>query len=97
MQAGTRISPQLSLAVFQFLSAQVEPFGEVNLTPSILKRLIKKSELVVELKHTDAKPVFIYEKDKPADFFCLILEGEELDFILFVAWKTNIVQFLSWD
>ena len=69
------MSPQLSLAVFQFLSAQVDPFSDVHLTPNILKRLIKKSEVVVDLKHTELKPVFIYEKDKPADFFCLILEG----------------------
>ena len=66
------------MAVFQFLSAQVEPFSETHLTPNILRRLIKKSEVVVDLKHTDAKPVIIYEKDKPTDFFCFILEGRQL-------------------
>ena len=48
----------------------------MHLTPNILRRLIKKPEVIVDLKHTDLKPVVLYERDRPTDFFCFILEGE---------------------
>jgi metal transporter CNNM len=74
-QGTSRISPQLSLAIFQFLSANVEPFQECHITSTILRRLIKKSDVIEDMPHKDSKPVFIYEQNKPADFFCLILQG----------------------
>ena len=36
--ATARLSPQLSLAVFQFLSTNVAPFKSPNISPMILQR-----------------------------------------------------------
>jgi hypothetical protein len=50
-----KITPQLSLAVFQFLSVNVEPFQERYLPPAILRRLIKKYDVIEDLRHKESK------------------------------------------
>ena len=58
----------------QFLSVNVEPFQEQFLSTSILRRLIKKYDVIEDIRHKDTKPTYIYERNKPSDFFCLVLQ-----------------------
>ncbi|KAJ8985325.1 hypothetical protein NQ317_008355 [Molorchus minor] len=73
-----RISPQLTLAAFQFLSTSVEPFQPNVISETILRRLLKQ-DIVVHIKknkewRSDPANV-IYQQGKPVDFFVIILEG----------------------
>lgn len=72
------ISPQMSLAAFQFLQT-LAAFSSESLAPSVLKRMLEQ-DVVRQIKIRsdgaagDSSPP-IYELGKVADFFCLILEG----------------------
>ncbi|CAH1118973.1 unnamed protein product [Phaedon cochleariae] len=73
-----RISPQLTLAAYQYLSTSVEPFHHNVISETILRRLLKQ-DIVVHIKknkewRTDPTNV-IYQQAKPVDFFVIILEG----------------------
>jgi len=74
-QKAPKITPQLSLAIFQFLSVNVEPFQEQYLSTNILRRLVKKYDVIEDICHKDSKPTYIYERNKAADYFCLVLQG----------------------
>ncbi|XP_043202886.1 unextended protein-like isoform X1 [Amphibalanus amphitrite] len=67
------ISPQLALATFQFLQT-VEPFKNEFICPSVLKKMLER-DVVRHIKPRDDANVYIYERNKPVDFFCMILEG----------------------
>ena len=58
----------------QFLSVNVEPFQEQFISTNILRRLVKKYDVIEDIQHKDSKPTYIYERNKPADFFCLVLQ-----------------------
>ncbi|XP_033215511.1 metal transporter CNNM4 isoform X2 [Belonocnema kinseyi] len=73
------ISPQMMLAMFQYLST-VEPFKPDTISEGILRRLLKH-DVVYHIKvksrekaRQDASTL-IYQQNKPADYFILILEG----------------------
>ncbi|XP_018571878.1 metal transporter CNNM4 [Anoplophora glabripennis] len=73
-----RISPQLTLAAYQYLSTSVEPFHPNVISETILRRLLKQ-DIVIHIKknkdwRTDPTNV-IYDQGKPVDFFVIILEG----------------------
>ncbi|XP_056636356.1 unextended protein [Diorhabda sublineata] len=73
-----RISPQLTLAAFQYLSTSVESFHPNVISETILRRLLKQ-DIAVHIKknkewRTDPANV-IYNQGKSVDFFVLILEG----------------------
>ncbi|XP_074033654.1 metal transporter uex isoform X2 [Leptinotarsa decemlineata] len=73
-----RISPQLTLAAYQYLSTSVEPFHPNVISETILRRLLKQ-DIVVHIKkskewRTDPANV-IYDQGKAVDFFVIILEG----------------------
>ncbi|EEZ98477.1 unextended protein [Tribolium castaneum] len=73
-----RISPQLTLAAYQFLSTAVELFLPTVISETILKRLLRQ-DIIYHIKknkewRTDPANV-IYQQGKNADYFVLILEG----------------------
>ncbi|XP_015609987.1 metal transporter CNNM4 [Cephus cinctus] len=75
-----RISPQLTLAMFQYLSTTVEAFKPDTISETILRRLLKQ-DIIYHIKvktrekaKSDPTTV-IYQQGKPVDYFVLILEG----------------------
>ncbi|KAM4729340.1 metal transporter CNNM1 [Anableps anableps] len=74
-----KISPQLLLATHRFLATEVEPFRLCHLSDKILLRLIKHPSVVQELKfdpkNKHAPQHYLYQRNKPVDYFILILQG----------------------
>ncbi|CAL8331786.1 unnamed protein product [Lota lota] len=80
-----KISPQLLLATHRFLSTEVEPFKPAHLSEKILLRLIKHPSVVQDLKFDEknkrAPQHFLYQRNKPVDYFLLVLQGRvEVEF-----------------
>ncbi|XP_034045049.1 metal transporter CNNM1-like [Thalassophryne amazonica] len=80
-----KISPQLLLATHRFLSTEVEPFKPAQISEKILLRLIKHPSVVQELKFDEknkrAPQHFLFQRNKPVDFFILVLQGRvEVEF-----------------
>lgn len=76
------ISPQLALAAFRFLASSVEPFRQDYLTEEVLKLLMSQNvyfEAKGEARKSNindmSKDNVLYVRDKPADYFIMILEG----------------------
>ncbi|XP_076759804.1 metal transporter uex isoform X2 [Xylocopa sonorina] len=74
------ISPQLTLAMFQYLSTTVDAFKPDTISETILRRLLKQ-DIIYHIKvksrekaRNDAAAV-IYQQGKAVDYFVLILEG----------------------
>ncbi|XP_063690973.1 unextended protein-like [Bolinopsis microptera] len=67
-----KISPQLELATFTFLSTQVPEFSEENISPGVLNRLLRQ-DVIKEVK-PDGKPVI--ESGVTVNFMAMILTGE---------------------
>ncbi|KAG8000104.1 Metal transporter CNNM1 [Nibea albiflora] len=74
-----KISPQLLLATHRFLATEVEPFRLCHLSEKILLRLIKHPSVVQELKFNPknkyAPQHYLFQRNKPVDYFVLILQG----------------------
>uniref|UniRef100_A0A3Q3J017 Metal transporter n=1 Tax=Monopterus albus TaxID=43700 RepID=A0A3Q3J017_MONAL len=80
-----KISPQLLLATHRFLSTEVEPFKPAHISEKILLRLIKHPSVVQELKFDEknkrALQHFLFQRNKPVDYFILVLQGRvEVEF-----------------
>uniref|UniRef100_A0A3P9IKC0 Metal transporter n=1 Tax=Oryzias latipes TaxID=8090 RepID=A0A3P9IKC0_ORYLA len=80
-----KISPQLLLATHRFLSTEVEPFKPAHISEKILLRLIKHPSVVQELKFDEknkrAPQHFLFQRNKPVDYFTLVLQGRvEVEF-----------------
>uniref|UniRef100_A0A3Q1JN21 Metal transporter n=1 Tax=Anabas testudineus TaxID=64144 RepID=A0A3Q1JN21_ANATE len=80
-----KISPQLLLATHRFLSTEVEPFKPAHISEKILLRLIKHPSVVQELKFDEknkrASQHFLFQRNKPVDYFILVLQGRvEVEF-----------------
>ncbi|CAN9510757.1 unnamed protein product [Ophioblennius macclurei] len=80
-----KISPQLLLATHRFLSTEVEPFKPAHISEKILLRLIKHPSVVQELKFDEknkrAQQHFLFQRNKPVDYFILVLQGRvEVEF-----------------
>ncbi|KAK6300863.1 hypothetical protein J4Q44_G00289610 [Coregonus suidteri] len=80
-----KISPQLLLATHRFLSTEVEPFKPAHLSEKILLRLIKHPSVVQELSYDDKNKLapqhFLFQRNKPVDYFILLLQGRvEVEF-----------------
>ncbi|KAL0964635.1 hypothetical protein UPYG_G00326800 [Umbra pygmaea] len=75
-----KMSPQLLLATHRFLATEVEPFRPCHLSEKILLRLIKHPDVVQELKfdrkNKRSPQHFLYTRNKPADYFVLVLQGK---------------------
>ncbi|XP_068578623.1 metal transporter CNNM1 [Cebidichthys violaceus] len=74
-----KISPQLLLATHRFLATEVEPFRLCHLSEKILLRLIKHPSIVQELKfnpkNKHAPQHYLFQRNKPVDYFVLVLQG----------------------
>lgn len=73
-----RISPQLTLATFQYLSTSVDAFKRDNVSETILRRLLNQDiiqHVRCKGKERDDVSMVIYQQGKPVDYFVLILEG----------------------
>ncbi|XP_040002147.1 metal transporter CNNM2 isoform X6 [Xiphias gladius] len=75
-----KISPQLLLATLRFLATEVEPFAPVQMSEKILLRLLKHPNVIQELKYDDknkrAAEHYLFHRNKPVDYFILILQGK---------------------
>ncbi|XP_077437513.1 metal transporter CNNM1 [Vanacampus margaritifer] len=78
-ELNVKISPQLLLATHRFLATEVEPFRPCHLSEKILLRLIKHPSVVQELKfnpkNKHAAQHYLFQRNKPVDYFVLILQG----------------------
>ncbi|XP_037958050.1 metal transporter CNNM4 [Teleopsis dalmanni] len=73
-----RISPQLTLATYQYLTTAVDAFKKEVISENILRRLLNQDiihNIKCKGKEKDDPSLFIYQQGKPVDFFVLILEG----------------------
>ncbi|XP_024914306.1 metal transporter CNNM2 isoform X2 [Cynoglossus semilaevis] len=75
-----KISPQLLLATLRFLATEVEPFAPVQMSEKILLRLLKHPNVIQELKYDEknkrATEHYLFHRNKPVDYFILILQGK---------------------
>ncbi|NXM76364.1 CNNM4 protein, partial [Serilophus lunatus] len=75
-----KVSPQLLLAAHRFLSTEVPLFTPSFMSEKILLRLLRYSNVIQELKFNEedkkSPQNFLYCKNKPADYFILILQGK---------------------
>ncbi|XP_056616559.1 metal transporter CNNM1 [Triplophysa dalaica] len=74
-----KVSPQLLLATHRFLATEVEPFKSTHLSEKILLRLIKHPSVVQEIKFDEknkrSPKHYLYQRNRPVDYFVLILQG----------------------
>ncbi|XP_077161327.1 metal transporter CNNM4 isoform X2 [Paroedura picta] len=79
-ESKVKISPQLLLAAHRFLSTEVNQFTPSFISEKILLRLLKHRDVIQELKFDDenkkAPQHFLFTRNKPADYFVLILQGK---------------------
>ncbi|XP_012235978.1 unextended protein isoform X2 [Linepithema humile] len=74
------ISPQLTLAMFQYLSTTVDSFKPDIISETILRRLLKQ-DIIYHIKVKSREKAkadsaaIIYQQGKAVDYFVLILEG----------------------
>ncbi|XP_013102069.2 unextended protein isoform X1 [Stomoxys calcitrans] len=72
------ISPQLTLATYQFLSTSIDAFKKEVISEQILRRLLNQDivhSIKCKGKEKDDPSLFIFQQNKAVDFFVLILEG----------------------
>ncbi|XP_050745723.1 unextended protein isoform X4 [Drosophila biarmipes] len=75
---AVRISPQLTLATFQYLSTAVDAFKKDVISEPILRRLLNQDvfhNIKTKAKSKDDPSLYIFTQGKSVDFFVLILEG----------------------
>ncbi|XP_034666172.1 metal transporter CNNM4 isoform X1 [Drosophila subobscura] len=75
---AVRISPQLTLATFQYLSTAVDAFKKDVISEPILRRLLNQDvfhNIKSKGKSKDDPSLYIFTQGKAVDFFVLILEG----------------------
>nr|XP_033797628.1 metal transporter CNNM2 [Geotrypetes seraphini] len=79
-EVKVKISPQLLLAMHRFLATEVEAFSPSQMSEKILLRLLKHPNVIQELKYDDknkkAPENYLYQRNKPIDYFVLILQGK---------------------
>ncbi|KAM4037375.1 metal transporter CNNM4 isoform 1-T1 [Anomaloglossus baeobatrachus] len=75
-----KISPQLLLAAHRFLSTEVALFAPSLVSEKTLLRLLKYPDVVQELHFNEdekkASEHYLYQRNKMADYFILILQGK---------------------
>uniref|UniRef100_A0A670ZVY5 Metal transporter n=1 Tax=Pseudonaja textilis TaxID=8673 RepID=A0A670ZVY5_PSETE len=75
-----KISPQLLLATHRFMATEVEPFKIPHLSEKILLRLLKHPNVIQEMKfdhkNKRAPDHYLYQRNRPVDYFVLILQGK---------------------
>ncbi|KAM5170329.1 metal transporter CNNM4 [Mantella aurantiaca] len=75
-----KISPQLLLAAHRFLSTEVPLFASSLVSEKTLLRLLKYPDVVQELHYNEddkkASDHYLYQRNKMADYFILVLQGK---------------------
>lgn len=75
-----KISPQLLLAAHRFLATEVNLFTPTLISEKILLRILKHPDVIQDIKYDEenkkAPHHFLYHRNKPADYFILILQGK---------------------
>ncbi|XP_075072329.1 metal transporter CNNM2 isoform X2 [Mixophyes fleayi] len=75
-----KISPQLLLAMHRFLATEVDAFSPSQMSEKILLRLLKHPNVIQELKFDDRNKkcpeYYLYQRNKPVDYFVLVLQGK---------------------
>ncbi|XP_063304670.1 metal transporter CNNM4 isoform X1 [Pelobates fuscus] len=75
-----KISPQLLLAAHRFLSTEVSLFAPTLFSEKTLLRLLKYPDVVQELHFNEndkkASEHYLYQRNKIADYFILVLQGK---------------------
>ncbi|XP_060947277.1 metal transporter CNNM2 isoform X1 [Limanda limanda] len=76
-----KISPQLLLATLRFLATgKWAPFSPVQMSEKILLRLLKHPNVIQELKYDEknkrAAEHYLFHRNKPVDYFILVLQGK---------------------
>ncbi|XP_067297533.1 metal transporter CNNM2 isoform X1 [Pseudorasbora parva] len=75
-----KISPQLLLATLRFLATEVELFSPSQMSEKILLRLLKHPNVIQEVKYNEknkkAIEHYLFHRNKPVDYFILILQGK---------------------
>uniref|UniRef100_A0A8C5R050 Metal transporter n=1 Tax=Leptobrachium leishanense TaxID=445787 RepID=A0A8C5R050_9ANUR len=75
-----KISPQLLLAMHRFLATEVDAFSPSQMSEKILLRLLKHPNVIQELKLDDrnkkSPECYLYQRNKPVDYFVLVLQGK---------------------
>ncbi|XP_013915158.1 PREDICTED: metal transporter CNNM1 [Thamnophis sirtalis] len=75
-----KITPQLLLATHRFMATEVEPFKMPHLSEKILLRLLKHPNVIQEIKfdhkNKRAPEHYLYQRNRPVDYFVLILQGK---------------------
>nr|XP_032526212.1 metal transporter CNNM4-like isoform X1 [Danaus plexippus plexippus] len=72
------ISPQLTLATFQFLSTSVDAFKPDTVSETVLRRLLRQDVIhYIKMKGKSKREAstYVYQQGKAVDYFVLILEG----------------------
>uniref|UniRef100_A0A8C2BC89 Metal transporter n=1 Tax=Cyprinus carpio TaxID=7962 RepID=A0A8C2BC89_CYPCA len=79
-ELSVKISPQLLLAALRFLATEVESFSTAQMSEKILLRLLKHPNVIQELKYDDKNKKmsehYLFHRNKPVDYFILILQGK---------------------
>ncbi|XP_053307128.1 metal transporter CNNM1 [Spea bombifrons] len=79
-QMKVKISPQLLLATHRFMATEIEPFKSPYLSEKILLRLLKHPNVIQELKFDEknkrSSEHYLYQRNRPVDYFILILQGK---------------------
>ncbi|KAM5140415.1 metal transporter CNNM1 [Mantella aurantiaca] len=75
-----KISPQLLLATHRFMATEIEPYKAPYLSEKILLRLLKHPNVIQELKFDEknkrSPEHYLYQRNRPVDYFILILQGK---------------------
>ncbi|KAG8435333.1 hypothetical protein GDO86_013334 [Hymenochirus boettgeri] len=75
-----KISPQLLLAMHRFLATEVDAFSSSQMSEKILLRLLKHPNVIQELKFDErnkkSSEYYLYQRNKPVDYFVLVLQGK---------------------
>jgi len=75
-QHYARLTPQLSLATFQYLSTTVSSFHSEHLSENVLQKLIKQHDIIHDISMKDGTPAhYVYTQGKTCDYFVLLLQG----------------------
>ncbi|XP_032083643.1 metal transporter CNNM4-like [Thamnophis elegans] len=79
-EVETKISKQLLLAAHRFLSTEILQFCPTLIPEKYLLRLLKHHDVICELKFDenfkDSPHHYLYQRNKMADYFILILQGK---------------------
>lgn len=70
------VSPQLTLATYQYLSTNLRAFQRNLISEHVLRRLIQQNTIKTKPAEPNEQPKCLYQKNQEADYFILILEGK---------------------